>query len=358
MNRLHRSGSCHRTPPVGTRPPSRLTRRKGENADTSPSFTAISSNKTNATNPRSASTTKVRSYKDSEANNMVIHLASPITINTRLTSPVSKKKSTQDGVTNILPRRKPTSPSAWALSPGRVAPFPSPVAPMKAPSPRDRSSGERGRGGISGVLKYFRQKKVTTMEDVDRHCFALMNNRLLQWRFANARAGTTMSSVRTRAEKLFNAWVKILAMRNSTMVKRTEVQKLANDIKLYHIMNSQLFLLEKWSRMEGKNFEAVSRVVRKLSVASINIPLLHDSKGNISDVCDALDTATTLLADIESTISKLSYEAEKSCYLLTELSIITKEETELLAELQAWMTNVVLLKVLVKLTNITFRHFL
>ncbi|XP_035841475.1 QWRF motif-containing protein 7-like [Helianthus annuus] len=276
---------------------------------------------------------------------MLIHLASPMTINTGLTSPASKKKSTQDGVTNILPRRKPTSPSAWALSPGRVAPFPSPVAPVKAPSPHDRSSGERGRGGISGVLKYFRQKKVTSVEDVDRHCFALMNNRLLQWRFANARAGITMSTVRTRAEKkLFNAWVKILAMRNSNMVKRIEVQKLENDIKLYHIMNSQLFLLEKWSRMEGKNFEAVSRVVRKLSVASINIPLLHDSKGNISDVCNALDTATTLLADIESTISKLSYEAEKSCYLLTELSIIAKEETELLAELQAWMTNVVLLK--------------
>lgn len=67
------------------------------------------------------------------------------------------------------------------------------------------------------------------------------------------------------------------------MAKRMEVQKLENDIKLYHIMNSQLFLLEKWSRMEAKNFEAVGRVVRKLSVASLNIPLVNDCKVLLTD---------------------------------------------------------------------------
>lgn len=67
------------------------------------------------------------------------------------------------------------------------------------------------------------------------------------------------------------------------MAKRMEVQKLENDIKLYHIMNSQLFLLEKWLRMEAKNFEAVGRVVRKLSVASLNIPLVNDCKVLLTD---------------------------------------------------------------------------
>lgn len=62
------------------------------------------------------------------------------------------------------------------------------------------------------------------------------------------------------------------------MVKRMEVEKLERDIRLYHIMNSQLFLLEKWPKLEAKNSEAVGRMVRKLSVASVNMPLVDDSK--------------------------------------------------------------------------------
>ncbi|KAK1431594.1 hypothetical protein QVD17_08059 [Tagetes erecta] len=340
MDLVRRSGSRNNALATGKHPMSRLT------GCTSPSITTISSNKlSTVTKPRSASAIKVGSHKDLETKDLMIRFSNPMVINTRLSSPASKKKAKQDGRTNVLPQRKPTSPSAWALSPGRVAPFPTPMSLAKSPSPGGKSGGERDGGGISGVLKYFRQKKVTSSEDTNRHRFALMNNRLLQWRFANARAETTMSTIRTAAQKkLFNTWLEILAIRNANMVKRMEVKKVKNDIKLYHIMNSQLFLLEKWSRMEAKNFEAVSRVVRKLSVASINIPLLHDSKGDISDVYDAMTTATTLLEDIESTISKLSYEAEKSCYLLTELSIIAKEETELLSELQTWMTDVLLLK--------------
>ncbi|KAL8233114.1 hypothetical protein R6Q57_002892 [Mikania cordata] len=315
MNR--QSDSHQPTPIVVKQSMSRLTRHGDENPDVSPTFTTILSNKANMVSKyRSTSATKARSYKDSDVNNFVINLPNPMTINTQLTSPTCKKKPTSNNVTTILPRRRPTSPSAWALSPGRVSPFIPPVPPLKSPSSSDNTSGKHGSGGIKDVLKYFRMKKAASSNVIDQHCFLLMSNRLLQWQFANARAETTMSIVRTRTEKkLFNAWLKILTIRNSNMVKRMEVERAKNNIKLYDIMNSQLFLLEKWSRIEAKNFEAVGRVVRKLSVASINVPLLHDSK------------------------------AEKSCYLLTELSIIAKEEIESLVELQTWMTHVVSIKV-------------
>ncbi|KAI3808014.1 hypothetical protein L1987_23954 [Smallanthus sonchifolius] len=336
MDHLPRSGSRRHPPPTGKQPSPLLTRCKSENPATSPTITAISSNKSDTfTKSRSISATRTRNYKEPEVN--------PMTINTTLTSPAAKKKAAQDSGTKILPRKKPTSPSAWALSPGRVAPCPSPAV-VQPPTPGGRSRTTGGR--ISGVLKYFRQKKTTSLEDADVHRFKSLNNRLLQWRFANARAETTMSAFKAMAEnKLFNAWLEILAIRNSNMVQRMEVRKLKNQIKLYHIMDSQMFLLEKWSRIEANNFEAVGRVVRKLTVASVNIPMLHDSKGDILTVCDVLDTATMLLASIESMITKLSYQAEKSCYLLTELSIIAKQEHESLAELQTWMTAVALLKV-------------
>nr|GEW31757.1 QWRF motif-containing protein 7 [Tanacetum cinerariifolium] len=344
MDHLRCSGNRKSPSVTAKQPLPRLLRSNSENPNSSPLST---SNK--VTKSRSISITKTRSYNEAEANSFVI----PMSINTRLTSPTSKKKVGQDvsGRVMSLPRRKPTSPSAWALSPGRVAPYPSslvPTLPPASPSPSlgGKTGGERGTGGISGVLKYFSKKKaVAASEEADRHCYKLMNNRLLQWRFANAQAETAMSNVKTLAEKkAFNAWLKILALRNSNVAKRMEVQKLENDIKMYHILNSQLFLLEKWSRMEAKNFEAVGRVVRKLSVAALNVPLVHDSKGDVLAVRDEMNTATTLLENMESTITKLSDQAEKSCYMLTELSIIAKQEKECLEELQTWMSNVESLK--------------
>ncbi|KAK1441503.1 hypothetical protein QVD17_07444 [Tagetes erecta] len=325
MDHLPRSGSRNHPPPAGKQPSPLLTRCKSENPATSPTtFTAISSNEL-------ITFTKSRSISNTNANHMAVN-----------TSSAAKKKASKDTSSKMLPRRKPTSPSAWALSPGRVAPCPPPV-PVQSPSPGGKSKSTSG--GLSGVLKYFRQKKTASSEDTNMHIFKLMNNRLLQWRFANARAETTMPALKAEAEKkLFNAWLEILAIKNLNMVKRMEVRKLKNDIKFYHILNSQMFLLEKWSRIEAKNFEAVSRVVRKLTVASANIPMLHDSKGDVSAVCEVFETADTHLANIESTIAKLSDQAEKSCYLLTELSIIAKQEHEALTELQRRMAVVALLK--------------
>lgn len=82
-------------------------------------------------------------------------------------------------------RQGPTSPSAWALSPGRS----SPVTP--------KSSG----GG--GVLKYLiRNRKVgsTLVQEVEYGEYRVNYNRLLQWRFVNARAEASMASVRMLAQ--------------------------------------------------------------------------------------------------------------------------------------------------------------
>ncbi|KAM1126530.1 hypothetical protein ACFX2B_041200 [Malus domestica] len=80
----------------------------------------------------------------------------------------------------------PPSPSAWALSPGRS--LPRKVAPdPPAAAPSTRAARVKSSGG--GVLKYFRlQKKVPPVQEEDFHRFRLLHNRLLQWRFANARA--------------------------------------------------------------------------------------------------------------------------------------------------------------------------
>lgn len=114
--------------------------------------------------------------------------------------PRSMSKTEEEG-----PRRKrsaSTSPSAWALSPGRSLSSPSPPEPEKLPK-------REARSGVSGVLRYFRQKKVSPLLEEEYHQYRVMYNRLLQWRFANARAESSMANV-NRAAQVFSVYSKIL----------------------------------------------------------------------------------------------------------------------------------------------------
>lgn len=87
-------------------------------------------------------------------------------------------------------------PSAWALSPGRS--LGSPIASESL----IKANGSRGRvgGGVTKVLKYFKQRKVSSVEEGEYHRFRILHNRLLQWRFINARAEVAMAMVKNVAE--------------------------------------------------------------------------------------------------------------------------------------------------------------
>lgn len=141
----------------------------------------------------------------------------PIEENINLSSTMHKKYANQDncsrdGFVRFLQRGSPRdspatkrpnsasrSSSAWALSPGRSLfnMFP-PELPAVTSGEREKTKG--GAGAVSGVLKYFRQKKVSPVQEEEYHRFRVLHNRLLQWRFANARAEAAMASTRIVAE--------------------------------------------------------------------------------------------------------------------------------------------------------------
>lgn len=73
-----------------------------------------------------------------------------------------------------------------------------PELPAVTSGEREKTKG--GAGAVSGVLKYFRQKKVSPVQEEEYHRFRVLHNRLLQWRFANARAEAAMASTRIVAE--------------------------------------------------------------------------------------------------------------------------------------------------------------
>ncbi|XP_057804663.1 QWRF motif-containing protein 7 isoform X2 [Salvia miltiorrhiza] len=239
-----------------------------------------------------------------------------------------------------VPRRKrsaSTSPSEWALSPGRSLPSSSPAAP--APVPKSPSGGlkreVRSGVSVSGVLKYFRQKKVSPLLEEEYHQFRLAYNRLLQWRFANARAQSSMATVNTAAQgKLLNGWIRISVMRKLIVENRCEIEKVKQEMKLLHILSSEMGLLNEWSRIEARNVEAVGRVVRKLSAISLCLPLLEDAQADVMTVYDAISTASEVVENIKAIILDMYCQVEKTCFLVTELSVMLKQCKQFFQELE------------------------
>lgn len=164
---------------------------------------------------RSKSTTKMRSYSRGEEN------ISPLTMiknnkrfqengdhhnHSTFAKFLQKRDNGSRSSSTTCISTNNNSRSAWALSPGR----PLPIVP-KSPSSRklkiDINGNDSGdsRGGVAGVLKYFKQKKISSILEEDFHQYRLMNNRLVQWRFVNARVEASMAAIKRVAQVKFSS---------------------------------------------------------------------------------------------------------------------------------------------------------
>ncbi|XP_010536544.1 PREDICTED: QWRF motif-containing protein 7 [Tarenaya hassleriana] len=233
-----------------------------------------------------------------------------------------------------------TSPSAWALSPGRVLTSSSsssslcmtpPESPVRSAAARPKGGG----GGVAGVLRYFKQKKVSPVQEEDYHRFRVFYNRLLQWRFVNARAEASMSKLKVNAEdKLFMVWLRVYNMRNYVMERRIEVQKLRQEIKLSDVLYTQMPLLNKWSKLDAKNYEALSKLTRKLHAFSVRLPFTHGVKADVMSVHEAMVAAIEAMDEIEDIIVKFLPRVEKILYQLTELLSMSEQELVFCEEIE------------------------
>ncbi|KAG9452324.1 hypothetical protein H6P81_005228 [Aristolochia fimbriata] len=229
-------------------------------------------------------------------------------------------------------RSATTSPSAWALSPGRS---PS-IAPAKetyverhsAAAPKEKS------GALSGVWRLFRQTKTSAAEKEAAHRFKLLYNRCLQWRFVNARAEAAEIARKDNGEKkLFRVWTRVYQLRNSIAEKRIQVQNLKQEIKILYILKLQIPYLKEWDKVERGNLEAVSKLGRSLRATSIKVPLVTGAKADVLSMYRALCLAMDVMNRIEATISKFYFQMEEVHLFLEELHKIAREEKEAMEEL-------------------------
>jgi hypothetical protein len=78
--------------------------------------------------------------------------------------------------------------------------------------------------------------------------------------------------------KIFCVWIRIFKMRKSIVEMQIQMERVKLEIKVYQIINPQIFLLNKWAKLERRNQESVCRMTRKLSSLSISLPLVHGAK--------------------------------------------------------------------------------
>ncbi|KAL9409422.1 hypothetical protein AB3S75_047754 [Citrus x aurantiifolia] len=346
-----------RQPPASTPPspsPSLLRSRSGTPASECRTYNnSLTNSKQNLNTSRSKSTTRSRIHNNEENVN-------PSTI---INACMQKKniKDNKDGFGRLLQRGSPSnnyisdhaaakstkvksvtsSPSAWALSPGRSSPCM--VRPESSPENGARRVKSRGIGsGVTGFLNYFRQKKVPPAQEEEYNRFRVLHNRLLQYRLANARAEAAAASLKTAAEgKIFGVWLRVLKMRNLILEKKIEVQKFQHEIKLCQIVNPQIRLLNDWAKLEGKNIEAVGRVTRKLSALCVKIPCDDDVQADVKSIYEAMSTASQVMNGIEATITKfLLSQGERILYMLTELVSTVMLQEECLEELDTIVASV------------------
>ncbi|KAB2596515.1 QWRF motif-containing protein 7-like [Pyrus ussuriensis x Pyrus communis] len=219
----------------------------------------------------------------------------------------------QRGSTSPSPSPRPRisasvpSPSAWALSPGRSLPRKvTPDPPAATPSTRAARVKSSG-GGL---------KKVPPIQEEDFHRFRILHNRLLQWRFANARGeAAKLATQKISQDKLFSVWLRTLKVRNFILDKRIQVQKVKHEIKVYQILNPQIFLLNEWGKLDKKKSRIHQQVGEK-----------------IADVASVYEAMTPAMAAMEGNlgmVSKLLPQLEKVLYMVTELLIAHKQQRDL-----------------------------
>ncbi|WJX36467.1 hypothetical protein P8452_24341 [Trifolium repens] len=233
--------------------------------------------------------------------------------------------------------KRTTLPSAWALSPGRQS-LGSPIwseSPTKTNGSNNGNVGGKVGNGVAKVLNYFKQRKVSSMQEEVYHKFKILHNRLLQWRFINARAEISIARVKNAAEiNLFSVWIGILMLRKIIIQKRIEVQKIKHTIKLQHIIFGQLSLLIEWKKLERRNQESIDKLTKKLLALSTILPLTHGLKVDIEAIFETLNTAIKVMENLEPLIMKYQpQQVEKILYQVTELTTTSRQEEECLHEL-------------------------
>ncbi|PRQ27819.1 putative QWRF family protein [Rosa chinensis] len=264
-------------------------------------------------------------------------------------SPVSSPR----GVLNSRGQLSPSRGAARPASPSKLS-RPSVSSPLRGVSP------SRVRNGVSAtpssnlsnmpsVLSFaadVRRGKVGENRIVDAHVVRLLHNRLLQWRFVNARANAALAAQRSNAERsLYNAWVTTSKLRESVRAKRTELQLLRQNLKLTSILQGQMIYLEECSLMDRDYSNSLSGAIEALRASTLRLPVVDGARADVHNVKDAISSAVDVMQAMASSICLLLSKVGEVNSLADELANVSVKEHALLGQCRDLLSTVAAMQV-------------
>nr|GMC76939.1 QWRF motif-containing protein 3 [Ipomoea batatas] len=165
------------------------------------------------------------------------------------------------------------------------------------------------------------------------HHMRLFHNRLMQWRYANARSDVVNDNIIRQAKNnSIYAWDGLVKLHHSVMQKKLQLQKEKMEMKLTYVLHSQIKLLEAWGDMERQHLSAISMTKDSLNSVVCSVPLVQGAKVEPQSTSIALRHASDVAASIKLMLSAFSPGAEKTSEVLKEIAEVVTQEKLLLEE--------------------------
>nr|CAD1841205.1 unnamed protein product [Ananas comosus var. bracteatus] len=189
----------------------------------------------------------------------------------------------------------------WAPSPGLRPPSPPAVnataaagkvlSSLRPPSP---AKGRKVGSLISLGLDHLFKRKSSSAHVAGEAGYQLrmMNNRLIQWRFINAKSDAVNQVKLASAQaQLLSAWARISELQRREAHKRVQLHKEKLHLKLRSILSSQMKVLEGWGAMERQHASALSTTSDRLQAAVSKVPLTDGATADLKPLSSTLRQA-------------------------------------------------------------------
>ncbi|KAJ4869072.1 QWRF motif-containing protein 3 [Raphanus sativus] len=251
-----------------------------------------------------------------------------------------------------------SSMSRWAMSPGRS--LEAHQASSIYPSSNLKPPRGKGIGKLFNLgFDFFRSKKNKSSpisssssplkpKTESSHQLKLMNNRLVQWRFVNARASAANNNVASRAKKqLLCAWDTLTKLQNLVLQERINLQKKNLEMKLAHVLLSQIKHLEAWEDMGRQHLSSISMTRQALHSLLSRVPLREGAKVNIESAVTIYRKGEAVSDAIISTVNSFAPTIEDIVQIASQLAEVVAQEKlmleqchdllRMISELEFWM---------------------
>ncbi|KAL6655558.1 hypothetical protein ACP70R_006384 [Stipagrostis hirtigluma subsp. patula] len=232
---------------------------------------------------------------------------------------------------------RPSSPSKLlSAAPLASRAFQSPSRTRPSTPCRSQSAGTIPSGVTSPVINYMidakkGKKNASQIENI--HQLRMLYNRYLQWRFINAHAEDSLSFQKGTVESTtYNVWRNTLNLRDAVNTRRTMVQHLQQELKLYSILKEQIGYLEQWPALERDNSISLFGATEALKASTLRLPVTAGAKADTIALRNAVSSAVDVMQGLGSSVCCMFSKVVDRTSLVSELSVIAGQEKVMLDE--------------------------